>query len=85
MGKASWHLLIWANLHDKVVDAKNDSIHNKGPEERAPWSKTLFSFGKTAKSYSKFFFYMYKKHHLYTVEPKPRYNQGKPSLYNISD
>ena len=26
-----------------------------------------------------------KKHHLYTVEPKPRYNQGKPSLYNISE
>ena len=77
-------LLIWANLHDKVVDAKNDSIHNKGPEERAPWSKILFSFGKPAKSFSKFFFDK-KKHHLYTVEPKPRYNQGKPSLHNISE
>ena len=85
MCKASWLLLIWANLHDKVVDAKNDSIHNKGPEERASWSKILFSFGKAAKSYRKFFFYKKKKHHLYTVEPKPRYNQGKPSLYNISE
>ena len=26
-----------------------------------------------------------KKHHLYTVEPKPRYKQGKPSLHNISE